>query len=245
MSVVDYASEQEIARIPVGDHPQRMRMGLVRSDAIGGLPPSPGGRRRARGASRRSCGSPARGSRGGRLDLRLGMTSRATGRVRAVYGSSGRRSRFWIRIPKRTGRAEAVDRHAAGSRAGSAARRRASSRSPTPAARACGRTGCARGSPTRRARLRRTLTAIDQQGRLVARGTVVRGAPGVVRLRFDAADESSVLHFHAPIVRGALVAARAAAVEGRGRRRAALDPVHGRARAAGIRGESLSKAVAR
>ena len=55
---------------------------------------------------------------------------------------------------------------------------------------------------TRRARLRRLLTTIDAQGRLVARGTVSRGVPGVVRLRFDAADESSVLHYHAAIVRG-------------------------------------------
>ena len=47
VSVVDYASEREVARIPVGDHPQRMRMGLVREDAIGGLPPSPGAAPRA------------------------------------------------------------------------------------------------------------------------------------------------------------------------------------------------------
>src|SRR5215218_7078181 len=42
VAVLDYASEREVARIPVGDHPQRMRMGLVREDALGGLPPSPG-----------------------------------------------------------------------------------------------------------------------------------------------------------------------------------------------------------
>jgi YVTN family beta-propeller protein len=34
ISVLDYATEQEIARVPVGDHPQRVRMGNVRRDWI-------------------------------------------------------------------------------------------------------------------------------------------------------------------------------------------------------------------
>jgi len=33
--VVSYASEKEIARVPVGDHPQRMRMGTMRCDYLG------------------------------------------------------------------------------------------------------------------------------------------------------------------------------------------------------------------
>src|SRR5687768_15740717 len=103
VSVLDYASEREVARIAVGDHPQRMRMGLVREDALRGLPPGPGA-----GASRRARApaklriARARVTRG-KLDVRLGMTSRATGRLGAVYHSSGRRTRFSIRIPKRTG----------------------------------------------------------------------------------------------------------------------------------------------
>ncbi|HEX5781825.1 MAG TPA: YncE family protein, partial [Solirubrobacteraceae bacterium] len=103
VSVLDYASEREVARIPVGDHPQRMRMGLVREDALGGLPPSSGGA--ASQAPRKPAKlriARARVTRG-KLDVRLGMTSRATGRLRAVYHSSGRRTRFSFRIPKRSG----------------------------------------------------------------------------------------------------------------------------------------------
>jgi DNA-binding beta-propeller fold protein YncE len=32
--VLDYASEEEVARIDVGDHPQRMRMGLIRTEFV-------------------------------------------------------------------------------------------------------------------------------------------------------------------------------------------------------------------
>jgi len=85
---------------------------------------------------------------------------------------------------------------------------------------------------------------IDEHGTLIARGSVSRTVPGVVRLRFDTADESPVLHFRAPIRRGSWALRRplpskAAAAGGQlsiqytgsGRRR--------------IRGESLSKAVSR
>jgi len=97
---------------------------------------------------------------------------------------------------------------------------------------------------TRRARLRRTLTAIDRQGRLVARGTVRPGVPGVVRLRFDAADESSVLHCDAPIVRGRwrmreTLPSKAVAAGGQ------LSIQYTGAEGRRIRGESLSKAVSR
>ncbi|SDX58766.1 DNA-binding beta-propeller fold protein YncE [Marininema mesophilum] len=36
--VLNYDSEQEVTRIPVGDHPQRMRMGVIRQDYVSQLP---------------------------------------------------------------------------------------------------------------------------------------------------------------------------------------------------------------
>jgi DNA-binding beta-propeller fold protein YncE len=36
--VIEYASEQEVARFEVGDHPQRMRMGVVAAELVAGLP---------------------------------------------------------------------------------------------------------------------------------------------------------------------------------------------------------------
>jgi DNA-binding beta-propeller fold protein YncE len=244
VAVLDYPSEREVARIPVGDHPQRMRMGLVRTADLPGLPPSPpaGSARAARKPAKLRIAR-ARVA-GGRLDMRLGMTSRATGRLRARYRSSGRTTRFSIRLPRRAGGAPGpwTVRHAL-----PRAQRRKDTGILT-----LTYAGDARVRPdrlrsrvaTRRARLRRLLTMIDPQGALIARGTVSRSVPGVVRLRFDSADESSVLHYRARIRRGAWslrrpLPSRAAQAggqlsiqyTGRERRR--------------IRGESLSKAVAR
>ena len=41
VSVLDYAGEREVARIPVGDHPQRIRAGAIQRSFVGGLPASP------------------------------------------------------------------------------------------------------------------------------------------------------------------------------------------------------------
>ena len=244
VTAIDYASERVVAEIPVGDHPQRMRMGLVRADALGGLPPSPtGDTARAPRKPAKLRIARARVTRG-RLDLRLGITSRATGRLRAVYRSSGRSTRFSIPVTSSSGGApiawtvrrglpRAQRRKATGiltlSYAGNAAVRPDRLRS--------------RVAP-RRALLRRTMSDIDEQGALVARGTVSRRAPGVVRLRLDAADESSVLHYRARIRRGAwrlraTLPAKAAAAGGQ------LSIQYTGKERRRIRGESLSKAVAR
>jgi len=42
VAVIDYASERLVARIPVGDHPQRMRMGRIANEALGAAPPAAG-----------------------------------------------------------------------------------------------------------------------------------------------------------------------------------------------------------
>jgi DNA-binding beta-propeller fold protein YncE len=42
VSVISYRKEREVARIPVGDHPQRMRMGTVRAGLAGTKPRSAG-----------------------------------------------------------------------------------------------------------------------------------------------------------------------------------------------------------
>jgi YVTN family beta-propeller protein len=44
VAVLDYRSERQIATIPVGDHPQRVRAGLVRRAHIAGMPLPPGAR---------------------------------------------------------------------------------------------------------------------------------------------------------------------------------------------------------
>src|SRR5215210_4319804 len=109
---LDYATEQEVARIDVGDHPQRMRMGVVRTSDLARLPASPG--TQGGGNVPRSSRAPAklRVPRGrvknGRLDTRLQITARATGRLRATYLAAGRRTQFSIRIPRAAGRTSPV-----------------------------------------------------------------------------------------------------------------------------------------
>jgi hypothetical protein len=165
-----------------------MRMGLIRSDAVAGLPNAqPAAPGPARAAAKLRI-TRAR-VRGGRLDARLRMTARATGRLRATYISSGRRTRFRLRIPRaRAGKplAWSIRR-----RLPAAQRRRSTGILVLRYA------GNARVRPDRlrsrvasgKARLRRSATAIEG-GALVARGTVSRRARGIVRVRMDYVDDN-------------------------------------------------------
>jgi hypothetical protein len=239
VSVFEYAGERQVATIPVGDHPQRMRMGLVRTSDVGGLPGA-GAAPAARRAHAKLRILRAR-VHGGKLDMRLGITARATGRVRAVYRSSGRTSRYSIRIPS-----------------SGAAPRTWTVRRTLPRSQRARRTGIvtlryagsARVRPdtlrarvaTRRARLRRLLSAITADGTLEVRGTVSRRVPGVVRIRLDPDDESPSLHFRARIRTGRwslrrLVSSKASS----GQLSIQYTGYEGRR----IRGEALSKAVSR
>jgi DNA-binding beta-propeller fold protein YncE len=107
VSVISYAREEEVARIPVGDHPQRMRMGVVRSELFGttapqGTPPAP----RLRVAVR-----PRRVELRRPVRLRVRVTIRRGGRAVAVPGArvaagglratTGRRG--WATLRKRYG----------------------------------------------------------------------------------------------------------------------------------------------
>jgi YVTN family beta-propeller protein len=111
VSVISYETEAEVARIPVGDHPQRMRMGKLATAALAALPPAQGARKprlRVRVRPRRvQAGEPA--------TLRVRVTARRAGvrvpvrgarvRVAGKRAKTNRKGRAKIR--KRSGLAQA------------------------------------------------------------------------------------------------------------------------------------------
>jgi hypothetical protein len=171
-----------------------MRMGLIRAGAAAGLPgAAPAAQRRARGPAKLRI-MRAR-VRGGRLDMRLRMTGRATGRLRAVYLSNGRRTRFRVKIRPRAWnvkrRLPAAQRRR---KTGIVVLRYAGNRRVRPDGL---RSRVAKG----KARLRRTRSAIDAGGRLRLGGTISRRARGRVRVRMESGEER-VLHYRTRIRRG-------------------------------------------
>jgi YVTN family beta-propeller protein len=180
--VLDYASETEVARIPVGDHPQRMRMGLVRTEDLTRLPASPAAARAARRRPAKLRVLRTR-VRGGWLDLRLQISSRARGRLRATYAAAGRRHRFSVRIPQRAGTTPSawtarhrLPRGQRRTRTGIVSLRYGGSdRVWADSARVR--------AARRRANLRRTVTRLEGDSLTVA-GRISRRARGVVRVSF-------------------------------------------------------------
>jgi DNA-binding beta-propeller fold protein YncE len=227
--VIDYASEQKVVEIPVGDHPQRMRMGVIRSGYVDGAAPpaarSPHGFARLRLQR-------AHVSRGV-LRVRARINRKATGRTRITYRAGATRRTFKARI--RDGRITLRKRVARGlgmvslSYAGNAA---------VAGDRVAVRVG------TRPAKLKRTRASIDAQGRLTVAGSITRRARGFVQLRASYVGDGSrvrTLRFRTRIVKGRWRFATVLPSQARGG--AHLSVVYPGNRARRIRGEQLTTSV--
>jgi YVTN family beta-propeller protein len=102
--VLDYKTEREVARVPVGDHPQRVRLGAVNREYLPGLPLPPGVRD-TRAPSVRVSGVPRRCRRSAfraRVRIREQSALRfADVRVGSRRLLRTRRKAFSVRVPVR------------------------------------------------------------------------------------------------------------------------------------------------
>ena len=174
--VVDYETEQQIERIPVGDHPQRMRMGNIRSEYV------PGDRAPEQSAAKQSPGLQVKRARvaGGRLKLRLRrLEAGARGKARVRFGGK----RWKVKVPaKRTW----TVRRRVGARRGAV-------KVVLPASAKTAREAAKVRVGKRRSRVRIRRATVDAQGRLTLRGRIARAARGKLRVRIAYAGEGSRL----------------------------------------------------
>jgi DNA-binding beta-propeller fold protein YncE len=173
--VVDYATGKEVTRFGVGDHPQRMRMGAIRSEFL------PAEVRAVASATAKATPNlQIRGARvvRGRLRVELGTKRGVTGRVQVRYDAGGVRERFSTKVGNRgkwvvSRKLSARQRRARTGAvqvnyAGDAKHLRDSARIRT-------------GSVPPRLRL--ATARVDRAGRLTLAGTASRRARGSVRVR--------------------------------------------------------------